>query len=483
MEPMYIEDQTMPGKSPSTDERSAHTRTRTVTPVSTDAPLLGSHATLQALAIIIPQVQHEFDVPTALSGLGSTSSFLGMLIGAGSFGILADIIGRRTAFNATLFLTCVFAFGSGLAPSFAALCGLLASMGFGIGGNLPVDGTLFLEFMPTEQQKLLTLLSVFWPVGQVATSLSGWFLMPSRSCASALDCPRSSNEGWRYVLFVLGTMTGAMFVARFFVFRMLESPKFLLSRGKRQEALDVLNHLGRQGKIELDLTIEDMPQLRVRDDDASPSTGKIWRTSSSWMEVVSSNMSKFTPANIRPLFSKSMWLTTLLVNLIWYHIQQDVCRLWIYHVQWLLACALGVVSIAGVPASFAGMWLIETSLGRRGTMVLSAIGTVISFVLFNFSRSQASLLGFSCLSTFFSNMIYGVLFTYTPEVFASSYRATACGIASALGRITGALAPLMSGAFLSIWSDLPLYFAAGLIGVAGLCMALLPIETRGRPSL
>jgi MFS family permease len=47
-----------------------------------------------------------------------------------------------------------------------------ACMGTGVGGNLPVDGALFLEFLPFESNKLLTLLSVWWPIGQLLASLS-----------------------------------------------------------------------------------------------------------------------------------------------------------------------------------------------------------------------------------------------------------------------------------------------------------------------
>jgi hypothetical protein len=44
--------------------------------------------------------------------------------------------------------------------------------------SLPVDGALFLEFLPSASGGLLTLLSVWWPVGQLIGSLSRlpvWF--------------------------------------------------------------------------------------------------------------------------------------------------------------------------------------------------------------------------------------------------------------------------------------------------------------------
>lgn len=44
---------------------------------------------------------------------------------------------------------------------------MLACLGLGVGGNLPVDGALFLEFLPFASGNLLTMLSVWWPIGQL----------------------------------------------------------------------------------------------------------------------------------------------------------------------------------------------------------------------------------------------------------------------------------------------------------------------------
>ena len=40
----------------------------------------------------------------------------------------------------TLFLAGVFALAVGGGPSWVGTCGLFAALGFGVGGNLPVDG-------------------------------------------------------------------------------------------------------------------------------------------------------------------------------------------------------------------------------------------------------------------------------------------------------------------------------------------------------
>ncbi|KAJ8481406.1 hypothetical protein ONZ45_g15321 [Pleurotus djamor] len=156
---------------------------------------------LQGVAIILPQIQHELR-PTRVE-YATLALYVGLILGATTWGILADLIGRRLSFNITLFIAGVFGVAAGSANSFTALASLIACMGFGVGGNLPVDGALFLEHVPQSHQWLLTLLSAWWALGQLFASLIAWPLIGNFSCApGALDCSKADNMGWRYTLSV-----------------------------------------------------------------------------------------------------------------------------------------------------------------------------------------------------------------------------------------------------------------------------------------
>ena len=97
--------------------------------------------------------------------------FIGLCIGASFWGTASDIVGRRLAFNFTLLLAGAFGLAAGGGPNWIGTSALFACLGLGVGGNLPVDGALFLEFLPFSSGNLLTLLSVFWPIGQLISSL------------------------------------------------------------------------------------------------------------------------------------------------------------------------------------------------------------------------------------------------------------------------------------------------------------------------
>lgn len=120
----------------------------------------------------LPSLTLEFGPSPTHVRYTTCALFIGLCIGASFWGIASDVIGRRLAFNSTLFLAGVFGLAAGGGNSWIGTCGLYASLSIGIGGNLPVDGALFLEFLPFASGGLLTLLSVWWPVGQLIASLS-----------------------------------------------------------------------------------------------------------------------------------------------------------------------------------------------------------------------------------------------------------------------------------------------------------------------
>jgi MFS family permease len=144
------------------------------------------------------------------------------------------------------------------APKFnyGAICGIYFLASLGLGGNIPIDATIALEFLPQSRRYLVSLLSMWQPIGVVAASgiaygtAAKWRCdveLPSCKAVASGEacCTVSSNMGWRYNVIVLGAMTLVIFCLRYFVFRFHESPKFLLSRGREAEAIEVLHKIAK----------------------------------------------------------------------------------------------------------------------------------------------------------------------------------------------------------------------------------------------
>lgn len=227
---------------------------------------------LQAIAMILPRVQRHYLVPDSYIGSVSSSMFAGMMIGAVGWGTCSDIMGRSTAFNATLFFTAIFGFLASLSNSFGTLCVALFFLGSSVGGSMPTDGTLLLEQLPREKQYLVTALSVFFSVGSVVSAVVALLVLPNNSCPlassaellfpSTLAPPpcdvETQNLGWKYVLITHALLTLSMFLARIVFFRLHESPRYLVHAGRPHDAIKSLQMISKFNGSNLSIELEDV---------------------------------------------------------------------------------------------------------------------------------------------------------------------------------------------------------------------------------
>jgi MFS family permease len=162
------------------------------------------------------------------------------------WGFGCDIFGRKLAFNLTLLVTAVFGLLASSSPNFAAICSFSALWSFGVGGNLPVDSAVFLEFLPGSHQYLLTVLSIDWAIAQVVATLIAWPLLGHLTCQSDETCTHGGNMGWRYFVVVMGAISMIEFVIRFLFFTVYESPKYLMGKGLDEQAVKVVHEVARR---------------------------------------------------------------------------------------------------------------------------------------------------------------------------------------------------------------------------------------------
>ncbi|KAE8234462.1 hypothetical protein CF326_g492 [Tilletia indica] len=219
----------------------------------------------QAYGLVASPIQKELNVGADVANL-STAFSTGLTVGAFAFGIAVDVFGRKPAFYASCLISSCFGLVFAAPSNFDALCFLAAMIGFGIGGNIPVDGTIVVETIPTQQRWLVALLSTFQPLGVVLCTLLAYAFIPSRTCGPdvpAGECTKSANFGWRTLMLVMGAITLCVFFARFFIFDFHETPQFLLSVGDDEGAIKVLKAIAKQNRKEevMTLTVEDFQRI------------------------------------------------------------------------------------------------------------------------------------------------------------------------------------------------------------------------------
>lgn len=120
---------------------------------------------------------------------------------------------------------------------------------------------------------MLSVLSIFQPIGVVICSAIAFGFIPKYSCspnfseASPLPscdkassetpcCSKSQNMGWRYLLYTLGAITLFIFFLRYVVFTFRETPKFLVYKGQDEKAIKTLRHMAKINGTQCHLTMD-----------------------------------------------------------------------------------------------------------------------------------------------------------------------------------------------------------------------------------
>lgn len=100
-----------------------------------------------------------------------------------------------------------------------------------------------------------------------------------------------------------------------------------------------------------------------------------------------------------------------------------------------------IISVLGIPGALIGGYLVEVPrLGRKGTLALSTTATGAFLYASTTAMTSASLLGWNCAFNFCSNVMYAVLYAYTPEIFPTKDRGTGNALTATSNRIFGIMA-------------------------------------------
>ncbi|KAF6234382.1 hypothetical protein HO173_007415 [Letharia columbiana] len=471
----------------------------------------------QAFGLVEPAMQQEFGFGPQDSGHIFSSFSAGLTAGAFVWGVLVDIIGRQYAFNLTVLISSVFGLCLAAPSTYNGVLVLTAFVGFGVGGNIPIDTTICLEFLPQNRRFLLAMLSIFQPLGVVISSGIAYGFIPFYSCGNGADqkplpacssstlapgapcCTKASNMGWRYTLICLGAICVTIFFLRFVVFRFQESPKFLLYRDRDDKAVEVLQKIakfnGRESSITLEsfeaLTNEHASMVNRDTDMPIPNAGMEERTST-WVEKI-----KIELQRCKILFST--FPLARLTILVWITYIFDY---WGFSIagSFLPTILLQknkaidistaetyrnfvIIYVCGIPGVMLGtLMYVIPRVGRKWAMVGSSALMGISLFLFATVNTEASNIGLNAMEYFFQSMFNAVLYGWTPEVFPAPIRGTASGLASFWGRLFSIVSPLIAADLLSKSVNGPLYLAGSGVFVSTIALVLMPTKSMGAQS-
>ncbi|KAM0354382.1 hypothetical protein ACHAPU_001426 [Fusarium lateritium] len=431
-------------------------------------------------SIIATQAFREFGEKGYVNGL-TIATYVGMLTGALFWGFGADIIGRKYAFNISLFLCSISCIIAGGMPSWESLGVFVSLLSFGAGGNLVMDTTVFLEYLPSNKQWLLTLMACWWGLGQAIAGFIAWgFMVPDRwNCPDVETCTKVNNMGWRYVMLTGGALVFVLSLLRITIIRLRETPKYLLGIGKETELIETFQYLATKYDRSCSVTLQDLVAC-----------GTITSAHSKNRFSISETM-----IHIRGLFgNKKMTLSTISIFLSWTLIGLAYPLFYVFLPSYLASRGAvfdrtkfeiwrnyALTNISGIPGPIVAGLMCNTKLGRKYTMVIGALISMAFFFAYTSVKTSVQDITFTCLIAFCINIYYGTLYAYTPEVLPSAHRATGSAIAVACNRVMGIVSAVVASEA-DTNTPAPLYVCAALfLGMAAVS-ASFPFEPYGHRS-
>ncbi len=373
--------------------------------------------------------------------------FAGMAIGAALGGLLADRIGRRSVFAITLLVFGIATGLTALAWSVAALVLFRFIAGFGLGAELPVASTYMSEFAPAKVRgRVIVLLEAFWAVGWLLQAIVGTFVVPL------------GPDGWRWAL-LIGAVPAIYSAA--VRFGMPESVRYLLQRGRRDEAEAIVRRFEADAMLaQLDAASEGRSVAEARASaprPARPTLSLRQRVAGLWAPGLRSS-------------TAGLWLVWFLVNFAYYG-----AFLWIPSILvadgYPLVTAFWftlVITLAQLPGYLVAAWLIEV-WGRRTTLAVFLVGSAVAAVLFGTVPGEPAIIGFGLALSFFNLGAWGALYAITPESYPTAVRGTGAGWAAGVGRIASIIVPFIVAPLLLAGGRAVLFvvFTAAFLAAAG----------------
>lgn len=416
-----------------------------------------------------------------------------------------DRFGRRKGYLATAFFTGLFGLVSAFAPNFTWMLILRGLLGFGIGGS-PVAFSFLTEFLPRANRgSFLIFFEAFWTVGTAVEVLLAWLIKPN------------IDNNWRYLL---GASSVPLWILLAFYPFLPESPRWLLISGDYRSAVKVIEDAAAANKVELpknaflssevnveargnlfDLIAPGMRRLTLLiwvlwvthaviyygnvlftpkfygssaslDPHTNTTSSLITNQGSNTFSISSIfdegwNLDTFLPRSLLDMADSSPVSTSPISAT---NAGGNGTKLSLYVFVLL-------TTIAELPGLFGAAYLVE-KLGRKKTMgcMLAICLVACLALLIPFPRIVSVLL--LSLSRMGINGAIATLWTYTPEAYPTTLRATGLGAANALAKLATTATPFFSTALPDnyLWVAILVFSACCVIGI--IAALALPFDTK-----
>jgi sugar porter (SP) family MFS transporter len=394
--------------------------------------------------------------------LGWAVSSLGWGAMAGNLmaGILSDRFGRRRVLLVTAVLFMCSALLAASATHFTTFVTARIIGGLAVGGAILIAPVYIAEIAPAEKRgRLVSFNQLMIVIGISASFFSNYFLHGL------------GENSWRWMLGVQTLPATLYFILLLFV---PESPRWLLLKGRDDEALQVLARVGGQAQARQHL--EEIRRSLPSKPASRGFTGLLDR--------------------LRGLADRRLRFVMLVALGIAFFQQITGINAIFYYLPTIFSQAGGgldnaflqaaLVGLVNLGMTFVAIWLVDR-LGRKPLLIVGVTGMALSLLVISWAFNQpsmnAQLVLFAIIGfvASFAISLGPVMWVLLSEIFPNEHRGTAISVAGFWNAFVSASVTFVFPWELSTFGPSGTFLAYGLFATAALLFVLLYVpETKGR---
>lgn len=403
------------------------------------------------MGLVMPVIAGAWGLSRDNIGLLLSATFFGQLLGALLFPYLAERYGRLRSASYSVWVVGIFALVCAACWNFSSLIVARVIQGVGIGGEIPVAATYINEIAQSKTRgRFFLMYEAAFAFGYLICTLLAVLLV--------------TRYGWQ-VMFLIGALPA--FVAAVMRRLLPESPRWLASKGRTDEASAIVSQMESEAKEKLGGELP-APDYSV----APPPIGR--------------------HTNLAELFTPFYRMRTLVVWSIWgfsFFVTQAL-NTWlptIYRqelhlsVQQSLEFTLATHCISILSAIVVALAIDHT--GRRMWIGFSLLIGSLSLLVLALEGGKDPLFLLACatIANFFLASVSVSIYVFTSELYPTRMRALGCGMGSTVRNVFTTTSPFLVGLMLTSYG-LPGVFT--MLGLAPLipCVMVLAFgtETKAR---
>lgn len=384
-----------------------HIRTRIIVGTAT---FFDAFDTL-AIAVTLPSLVTLWKLTPPQVGFLISTGFIGQIVGAILFGWVAERYGRIKALIGSVGILSIMSLACAFAWNYESLLWFRMIQGIGLGGEVPIAAAYIIEIAKAENRGRFVLLyeSIF-PAGMVVVSLTAVWVVP--------------NLGWQ-AMFILGALPAFLI---FFIMRLVpESPRWLASRGRLDDADRVVTHLEH-------VTTRGKPETL-------PAPVEVFKAPQAKATLASLFQGRYLT---RTLVVWSFWLVLALVT---YSLNTWLPTIYrtVFNMPVQEALRFNVLNnVLGLCGGLCAAFLTDT-WGRRNWFIFAFLGAALPLAYLGFNSAQltaTTVLWLAGICSFFTFSLITSIYLYTPEMYPTRSRALGLSVATIWQRIGSILGPI-----------------------------------------